>query len=151
MTKIMKVGDIPNNILPEISSVMQTPLSADSSKNIMSASAISSGTPPRRYDPVDRDVEISSLKDTIKSKDVALINLSEEIASATKERAQLHKKDLLSRNESRRLEVIEAEDLPYMRIDKARLVAEIAKHETELSQLKHPKELADAPVPAQGT
>ena len=150
MTKIMKVGDIPNNILPEISSVMQTPLSADSSKNIMSASAISSGTPPRRYDPVDRDVEISSLKDTIKSKDVALMSLSEEIASVINERARLLKKEVLSSNESRRLIVIEAEDLPYMRKDKDRLVAEIAKHEAELSQLKHPKELIDAPVPAQG-
>ena len=46
--------------------------------------------------------------------------------------------------------MIEAEDLPYMRKDKDRLVAEIAKHETELNQLKNHKELVGAPVPAQG-
>ena len=99
---------------------------------------------------MDRDVEISSLKDTIKSKDVALMSLSEEIASVINERARLLKKEVLSSNESRRLIVIEAEDLPDMRKERGRLVAEIADHKAELNQLKRPKELVDAPVPAQG-
>jgi hypothetical protein len=37
-----------------------------------------------------------------------------------------------------------------MKEDKKMLVAEIAKHEVELSELKNPKAPADAPVPAQG-
>ncbi len=90
------------------------------------------------------------MEDTIKNKDAALVSLSEEIASATKEQAQLLKKAVLSSNESLLLRVIEDVNLPDMRKREARLVAEIAKHETELNQLKHPKELADAPVPAQG-
>ena len=145
-----KVGDNPINMLPEISSVIQAPLSADSSKSIMSASAISSDFPPRRYKPMDRDERMAYLEDTIKSTYAALMSLSEEIASATKEQALLLKKEVLSSNESRLLRVIEDVNLPDMRKREDRLVAQIAKHETELNQLKYPKELADAPVPAQG-
>ena len=139
---MMKVGDNPISILPKTSSVIH---SADLGTSV---SAKSSDT--KRYNPVDRDVEISSLKDTIKSKDVALMSLLKEIASATEKQAQLLEKAVLSSNESRLLRVIEDVNLPDMRKDKDRLVAEIAKHETELNRLKHPMELVDAPVPAQG-
>ena len=81
-TKMINVGDNPINILPEISSVIQAPLSA---------SAISFDTPPRRYKPMDRDERMAYLEDTIKSSYAALMRLSEEIASVINERAQLHK------------------------------------------------------------
>ena len=60
MTKIMKVGDNPINILPEISSVIH---SADLGTSV---SAKSSDT--KRYKPIDRDERMAYLEDTIKSK-----------------------------------------------------------------------------------
>ena len=140
--KTMKVGDNPINILPKTSSVIH---SADLGTSV---SAKSSDT--KRYNPVDRDVEISSLKDMIKSKEVALMSLSEEITSEIKKQAQLLEKEVLSSNESRLLRVIEDVNLPDMRKREDRFVAEIAVHKAELRQLNNPKELADAPVPAQG-
>ena len=99
---------------------------------------------------MDRDERMAYLEDTIKSTYAALMSLSEEIASATKEQALLLKKEVLSSNESRLLRVIEDVNLPDMRKREDRLVAEIADHKAELRQLNNPKEVADAPVPAQG-
>ena len=138
-TKTMKVGDNPINILPKTSSVIH---SAD-----LGTSVSAKSSDIKKYKPVDGDVDISSLKGTIKSKDADLRSLSKEIASALKEQARLLKKAVLSSNESRLLRVIEDVNLPDMKKERARLVAEIAKHETELNRLKHPMELVDAPVP----
>ena len=143
MTKMMmKVGDNPINILPKTSSVIH---SADLGTRVSVKSSDS-----KKLKPVDRDVEMSSLKDTIKSKDADLRSLSKEIASAPKKQAQLLEKAVLSSNESRLLRVIEDVNLPDMKGREKRLVAEIAEHKAEFRQLNNPKELADAPVPAQG-
>ncbi len=48
------------------------------------------------------------LEDTIKNKYAVLMRVSEEIASAPKKRDKLLEKEVLTSNESRRLEVIEA-------------------------------------------
>ena len=87
---------------------------------------------------------MANLEEMIKNKDAALVSLSEEIASAIKRQTQLLEKEVLSTNESRLLSVIEDINLPEMRKREIRLVTEIAKHETELSALKNPKEPADA-------
>ncbi len=111
----------------------------------------SSDTPSKRHKPMDREDRIAYLEGEIKEKDATLMRRSEEIASVIKERAKLHrKKGVLSNNESRRLGVIEEEDLPDMKEEKARLVAEIAAHKADLSRLKNHMELIDTPVPAQG-
>ena len=99
---------------------------------------------------MDRDERIAYFEEMIKKKDAIIMRLAEEIASATKRRDKLLEKEVLTTNETNRLKVIEEEDLPDMRGREKRLATEIVKHETELSALKHPKELADASVPAQG-
>ena len=137
----IKVGDNPNpNPNPQISSVIH---SADL---VTSVSAKSSDI--KKYKPVDRDVEIRSLKDTIKNKDVALMSLSRKIESLADERRALLKLPVSSRNGPLLKEI--EEDVSDMKKREARLVAEIAEHKAELRQLNNPKELADAPVPAQG-
>ena len=139
---MMNVGDNPINILPKISSVIH---SADFGTSV---SAKSSDT--KRLKPMDRDEGIANSEEMIKSKGVALMSLSEKIASATEKQSQLLEKAVLSSNESRLLRVIEDVNLPDMRKERDRLVAEIADHKAELNQLKHPKELVDASVAAQG-
>ena len=118
-----------------------------------SASALSSSSDNqnKRHKPMYRDDRIAYLEGEIKEKGATLMRRSEEIASVINERAELHRKEeVLSLNESRRLGVIEEEDLPDMKAERARLVADIAEHKAELSQLKNLMELVDAPVSAQG-
>ena len=136
----MKVGDSPINILPKISSVIH---SADLGTSV---SAKSSDTNRRK--PIDRDERMADLEEMIKNKDVAVMNLSKEVAALFVEQLAIRRIPEASRD-SQLLFSIE-EVIANKRIDKARLVAEIAKHEVELSELKNPKELVDAPVPAQG-
>ena len=71
MTKMMKVGDNPINILPKISSVIH---SADLGTSV---SAKSSDT--KRYKPIDRDERMAYLEEIIKNKDAALMSLSRKI------------------------------------------------------------------------
>ena len=136
----MKVGDIPNNILPEISSVIH---SADLGTSV---SAKSSDT--NRHKPIDRDEKMANLEEMIKNKDVAVMNLSKELAALFVEQLAIRRIPEASRD-SQLLFSIE-EVIANKRIDKARLVAEVDELKMELKELKHPKELADAPVPAQG-
>ena len=141
----IKVGDNPINILPKISSVIQAPLSADFGTI---ASVKSSDTQSESLKPMDRDKKMAYLEEIIKNKDAALMSLSRKIESLADERRALLKLPESSRNGPLLKEI--EEDVTDMKKDKARLVADVAKHETELNQLKHSKELADAPVPAQG-
>ena len=138
----IKVGDNTINNLPGISSVIQSSLSADSNSSVSAKSSLNK--------PMDRDVEIRSLKDTIKNKDAVIMRLAEEIASATKRRDKLLEKKVLTTNETNRLRVIEKEDLPDMRGREKRLATEILELKNELSALTHPKEPADVSVTAQG-
>ena len=138
----INVEDNPINISPKISSIK----SSHSADLGTSASAKSFDTQSESLKPMDRDVEIRSLKDTIKNKDAVIMRLSEEIASATKRRDKLLEKEVLTINETNRLRVIEEEDLPDMRKREDRLVTEIAELKAELSAPKHPKEPADALV-----
>ena len=149
--KTVKVGDNPNNILPDIpSSVTQARHSADLGTSAMLVSAISSDTPPKMYKPMGRVEKMAYLEDTIKSNYADIRSLSMEIASATKKQELLLEKKKLTSNETTRLRVIENVNLPDMRKWRDELVAQVAKHEAELSELKYPKEPSDAPISAQG-
>ncbi len=75
-----KVGDSPINILPDISSTIKA---SDTANFVTSTYVKISDIQSDKSKPMDRDVEIRSLKDTIKSKDVALMRLSEEISSVS--------------------------------------------------------------------
>jgi chromosome segregation ATPase len=124
-----------------------------SGSSIMSAPVISSSSssesPPKKPKPMDINEEINCLKDSIKKKDATLTSLSNEIKKFAEERRALRK---LPETIQIGLQLKDIdEDLPDMRRERDRLVAEITKHEAELSQLINPKELVDAPVPAQGT
>ena len=141
----IKVGDSPINISPEISSI-QSSHSADSNSNV---SAKSSDTQSESLKPMDRDVEIRSIKETIKNKDADVVSLSKKIDSLFDEQLAIRRKPEASSRDIALLDSIE-KVIADMREDKKRLVAEIAKHEAELSELKNPKELVNAPVPAQG-
>ena len=141
----IKVGDNPINISPDIPSVIQSSLSADSNSSV---TAKSSDTQSESLKPMDRDVEIRSIKETIKNKDADLVSLSKKIDSLVDEQLAIRRLPEASRDIAL-LDSIE-KVIPKMRIREDRLVAEIAKHEAELSELKNPKELVDAPVPAQG-
>ena len=124
----------------------------DSADFDTSASALSSSsdTPSKRHKPINRDEEIACLKETIKNKDADLVSLSKKIDSATKKRDKLlEKEEELTTNETKSLNRIE-EDISDMRKDKNMLAAEILELKAELKALKHPKELVEASVPAQG-
>ena len=139
--KMMKVGDNPINIAPDIPSVIpSSSLPADSSTSASAKSSLNK--------PMDRDERLAYLEEMIK--DAALMRLAEEIASATQMRDKLLEKEVLTTTETHRLKVIEEVDLPDMRKDRDRLAREIVELKAELSELKHPKELADAPVPEHG-
>ena len=129
-------------------STLSDSLSADSGSSTMSTPSVS-GASPKRHKPMDRDEKIAYLEDMIKTKGLGLMSLSEEIALTIRRQTQLLEKDELSTKENTLLSVIGI-NLPDMRGREVRLAAEIAKHEAELSELKNPKELVDAPVPAQG-
>ena len=131
-------------------SIHSDSLRADSGSSTMSAPAISSSDSPPNKPNLIINEEINFLKETIKTKGADLRSLSEEIASSIRRQTQLLEKEVLSTSESRLLSVIEDINLPDMRQREKRFVDEIAKHETELSALINPKELVDAPVPAQG-
>ena len=120
----------------------------DSANFDTSASTKSSDTPSKRHKPINRDEEIACLKETIKNKDADLVSLSKKIDSLVDEQLAIRRLPEASRDIAL-LDSIE-KVIPDMKEDKKRLVAEIAKHEAELSELKNPKELVDAPVPAQG-
>ena len=120
----------------------------DSADLDTSASAKSSDTQSKRHKPINRDEEIACLKETIKNKDADLVSLSKKIDSLVDEQLAIRRLPEASRDIAL-LDSIE-KVIPKMRIREDRLVAEIAKHEAELSELKNPKELVDAPVPAQG-
>ena len=140
----IKVGDNPINILPEISSVFQAPLSTDSNA---SSSAKSNDT--KRLKPMDRDERMAYLEDMIKTNIDDLRGLSKEIATLFAEQLAIRRIPKARRSDSQLLISIE-EVIADMKKREVRLVAEVAKHETELNQLKHPTELVDAPIPAQG-
>ncbi len=89
----IQVGDIPINVLPKISSVIQAPLSADSNT---SASAESSDA--KRHKSIDREETMANLEEIIKSKDAALSNLSRKFESLADERRALLKLPESSRN-----------------------------------------------------
>ena len=143
-TSKLKVGNNTIDNLPyDIPSVIRSSsLPADSNASASAKSSL--------FKPMDRDERIAYLDKMIKKKDAVIMKVSEEIASATKRRDKLLDKEVLTTNDTNRLRVIEEEDLPYMRKERDRLATEIVELKAELSALKHPKELADAPVPAQG-
>ena len=121
-------------------------LSADSGSSTTLAK--SSESQPKKPRPMDRDEKIAYLEDMIKNKDATLTSLSEKIEALAEERRALRKlpETIQTGFQLKDIEV----DLSDMKEDKKRLVAEIADLKTEMSQLKHPKEPAYAPVPAQG-
>ena len=139
----IKVGDNPINILPEISSVFQAPLSTDSNA---SSSAKSNDT--KRLKPMDRDERMAYLEDMIKTNIDDLRGLSKEIATLFAEQLAIRRIPEASRDSQLLISIEEV--IADMKKREVRLVAEVAKHETELNQLKHPTELVDAPIPAQG-
>ncbi len=127
----------------------RTPPDSHSADLDSSASAISSSdTKAKRHKPMDRDEEIACLKETIKNKDADLRGLSKEIAALVVEQLAIRRIPEASRDIQLLVSIEEV--ITDMRKREDRLVAEVAKHEAELSELKNPKELVDAPVPAQG-
>ena len=126
----------------------RTPPDSHSADFDTSASTKSSDTPSKRRKPMDRDEEIACLKETIENKDADLVSLSKKIDSLVDEQLAIRRLPEASRDIAL-LDSIE-KVIPNMRIREDRLVAEIAKHEAELSELRNTKELVDVPVPAQG-
>ena len=115
-----------------------------------SAFSSSSDTPSKRHKRMERDEMMAYLEEMINTKDDDLKSFSKEIASATKKRDKLlEKEEELTTNETKSLNRIE-EDISDMRKDKNMLAAEILELKAELKALKHPKELVEASVPAQG-
>ena len=121
-------------------------LSADSGSSTTLAK--SSESPPKKPKLMERGEKIAYLEDMIKNKDATLTSLSEKIEALAEERRALRKlqETIQIGFQLKDIEV----DLSDMKEDKKRLVAEIADLKTEMSQLKNPKEPADAPVPARG-
>ena len=116
----MKVGDSPINILPKIihSADLGTSVSAKSSDT-------------NRRKPIDRDERMANLEEMIKNKDVAVMNLSKKIDSLEDEQLAIRRIPEASRD-SQLLFSIE-EVIADMKKREARLVADVAKHETELN------------------
>ncbi len=121
----------------------------DSADFDTSASTKSSDTPSKRHKPINRDEEIACLKETIKNKDADLRVLSKDIKALADEQLAIRRKPEASSGDIALLDSIE-KVIADMKEDKKRLVAEILDLKAELSELKNPKELVDAPVPAQG-
>ena len=145
-TKVMEVGINPSNFLSDITSnVTQAPLSADFGTV---ASVKSSDTQSEILKPMDRDTKMAYLEGIMKMKDFALMDLLKKIEPLEDKRLELLNLPETHRN-GPLLKGIE-EALSDMRKREAWLVAEIAKHEAELSALKNRKEPTHAPVPAQG-
>ncbi len=80
---------------------------------------------------------IAYLDETTKNKDSDLRSLTKRMGLLVdKRQALLDKTEKLTSQEKRRLKVIEEEDLPDMRKDKERLVAEIVEHNKEILKLQ---------------
>ena len=126
-------------------------LVADSGKgDVASAIASSSDAPSnKRYKAGDREVEINNLKDMIKNTSADLKGLLERIYSFVDAQIAIESLPEADRNKDKLFTIKGA--IIDMKVRQAWLVAEIAKYEAELSQLRNPKGPADAPVPAQGT
>ena len=102
-----------------------------------SAGLSSTGT---ALEPMDiaRAERIAYLEETTKNNHSDLRGLTKKMELlADKRQALLNKTEELTAKEERRLKVIEEEDLPDMRKDKERLVAEIAEFKKELSELRN--------------
>ena len=121
-TKMMKNGDKPNDILPDMSS------DVPSSGNNISASALSTDVSSLRYEPKER---MEDLEEMIRIKDADLTGLSKEIASAAKELVRILSKSLSSSDD------VEVVELPDMRERRDILAAEVDKLKEEYYQLKN--------------
>ena len=126
-----------------ISSAIRAPISTDFRT---STSATFSDGHSESVKPTDRDVEISSLKDTIKNNSDELKDLLRKIEALADEQRQ----ELLKSSRDEPLLKSYENNLSYMRKREDRLATEILELKTELRALKNPNEPADAPVPAQG-
>ena len=97
----------------------------------------STGTTLKPMD-IARAERIAYLEETTKNNHSDLRGLTKKMELlADKRQALLNKTEELTAKEERRLKVIEEEDLPDMRKDKERLVAEIAEFKKELSELRN--------------
>jgi hypothetical protein len=150
-TKLVKSGrteiDKDHIALPVISN-QSVSFPAEFSSSASSASTKSSEI--LRLKPMERDERLAYLEDTIKGKDTALMSLSNKADALADERRAILKLPESSRDRLL-LKSIE-DDLSDMKNpEKQRLVAEIAKHEAEINELKQTtEELVGAPVPAIG-
>ena len=106
-----------------------------------SASAKSSDTPSKRHKRMDRDERIAYLEDEIKKNTADIRDLSADVRRAMRQ--------LTESLDEKQMEGIK-EAMVNLKEDKDRLLTENAELKVELSALRNPKELVDAPVPAQG-
>ena len=88
------------------------------------------------------------MEDTIKCNYDDLRGLLKERAALVVEQLAIRRIPEASRDIQLLVSIEEA--IAYVRKREDRLVAEVAKHEAALSELKNSKELVDAPAPAQG-
>ena len=145
-TTKLKVGVNTINIPPDIPSViLSSSLSADLGTT---ASAKSSVTQSESLKPMDRDERMAYLEETIKNKDADLRGISTKIDSLVDEQLAIRRIPEASRDNAL-LDSIE-KVIADMKVREKRFATEIVELKAELSALKHPKELAGAPVPPQG-
>ncbi len=112
------------------------------------APSSSSSAPAKRYKPMDRDEEISTLKGFIAEIKATLSSIISDIRSLSNKRRALLEKDELSSREEKLLTATE-EDLARAEKTEDNLRADIAKHEAELQELcKQPSLAASSPLTA---
>jgi hypothetical protein len=127
-----------------ISSAIRAPISTDF--HTSASATFSDGHSESSVKSTDRDVEIRSLKDTIKNNHNDLEDLLRKIEALAYEQQQ---ELLKSSRDEPMLKSIE-NNLSDLRKREDRLAAEILELKAELRALKNPKVPADALVPARG-